>query len=153
MFPSSAEDGSIEALPAAIGPPAADRWFPSSAEDGSIEARSSLSLAVPLRLCFRPQLRTAPLKRAECWCSQALVPMFPSSAEDGSIEAPVGNRAFVSMFLFPSSAEDGSIEADRDAHTSCPDKSPFPSSAEDGSIEAAGTCERIRLVLKVSVLS
>ncbi len=64
-FPSSTEDGSIEACDAAVRALIASAVFPSSTEDGSIEARHCQILR----------------GHVDSW--------FPSSTEDGSIEASV----------------------------------------------------------------
>ncbi len=84
--------------------------FPSSTEDGSIEALQSESLPADTT-GFRPQLRTAPLKPQRrgtlLWSRR----MFPSSTEDGSIEARKRSLSGPSVSAFPSSTEDGSIEA------------------------------------------
>ncbi len=85
-FPSSTEDGSIEALPPSWRCTAC-RKFPSSTEDGSIEAGSSALTVIMDCRGFRPQLRTAPLKLLEVQQLQADFGLFPSSTEDGSIEA------------------------------------------------------------------
>ncbi len=42
-------------------------------------------------MCFRPQLRTAPLKLRRRQFLQILARLFPSSTEDGSIEASLLN--------------------------------------------------------------
>ncbi len=132
--PSSAEDGSIEALLLRLLP---DRLpqSPSSAEDGSIEASDLISGPMMLD-SLRPQLRTAPLKLRKAHMRKPDYSGSPSSAEDGSIEAlhPSRRPSFAAS-TSPSSAEDGSIEA------TVPSQSRnsllrSPSSAEDGSIEA-----------------
>ncbi len=61
-FPSSTEDGSIEAVRLPVPRPDPAGRFPSSTEDGSIEAASSTCCLL-----------------SSSW--------FPSSTEDGSIEA------------------------------------------------------------------
>ncbi len=60
--------------------------FPSSTEDGSIEAASQPSGCLNLS-SFRPQLRTAPLKQGLLPHCRICDRLFPSSTEDGSIEA------------------------------------------------------------------
>ncbi len=60
-FPSSTEDGSIEASIARRSC-SDSAEFPSSTEDGSIEATREGVELVRTNQRFRPQLRTAPLK-------------------------------------------------------------------------------------------
>ncbi len=86
-FPSSAEDGSIEAVGVFASLISAASAFPSSAEDGSIEASTLLTARPPSEWRFRPQLRTAPLKQLVSELHDSHETEFPSSAEDGSIEA------------------------------------------------------------------
>ncbi len=62
--------------------------FPSSTEDGSIEASPDQRETMQSS-GFRPQLRTAPLKRFSLEIRRAPPRRFPSSTEDGSIEAGV----------------------------------------------------------------
>ncbi len=110
--------------------------FPSSTEDGSIEARKPHWQFWGRDRRFRPQLRTAPLKRGHSHASRDAPDRFPSSTEDGSIEALQSDAVQAAGAKFPSSTEDGSIEAGRDpGRQSTPVL--FPSSTEDGSIEAA----------------
>ncbi len=60
---------------------------------------------------FRPQLRTAPLKREILLDDERAEVVFPSSTEDGSIEAQASAGIPRTAPTFPSSTEDGSIEA------------------------------------------
>ncbi len=85
-FPSSTEDGSIEASYERLES-CSFGSFPSSTEDGSIEA--------------------------DVWGkTDKGEALFPSSTEDGSIEANLIFSYLVPCFVpFPSSTEDGSIEA------------------------------------------
>ncbi len=86
MFPSSTEDGSIEAGHT-TNQPIPNCGFPSSTEDGSIEADSPFGAVTDS------------------------VDVFPSSTEDGSIEATALVPSGILCVGFPSSTEDGSIEA------------------------------------------
>ena len=85
-FPSSAEDGSIEADRLSVRNHF-NASFPSSAEDGSIEAQPVDMRPPRAAARFRPQLRTAPLKQGVPGIRRSFTILFPSSAEDGSIEA------------------------------------------------------------------
>ncbi len=88
-----------------------DGTFPSSTEDGSIEADLIEFADNASTLRFRPQLRTAPLKLQHCLNPPPPPYVFPSSTEDGSIEAVPWVEDRRDGRVFPSSTEDGSIEA------------------------------------------
>ncbi len=140
--------------------------FPSSTEDGSIEAFGGLAFDGLAIYSFRPQLRTAPLKLHDQDMVSACGGRFPSSTEDGSIEAARPHRHSIrcpasfrpqlrtaplkhsvvphcgcSSGCFRPQLRTAPLKrvARQAGHSVC---NRFPSSTEDGSIEAAAQTTR-----------
>ncbi len=84
--------------------------FPSSTEDGSIEAMLS-SVQSVRELSFRPQLRTAPLKRTSATMVSGLCGGFRPQLRTAPLKPELGPQPAPPAAAFPSSTEDGSIEA------------------------------------------